>query len=74
MTESPSITMKLTPHLLMEQIHLHGWNWMSAGAAFGLCFGILSPLAGSMITAIRGSQVHIGMGSSFSAMAPCCFS
>ena len=52
MTESPSITMKLTPHLLMEQIHLHGWNWMSAGAAFGLCFGILSPLAGSVITAI----------------------
>jgi hypothetical protein len=52
MTQSPSITMKLTPHLLMEQIRFHGWNWMSAGAAFGLCFGILSPLVGSVLTAI----------------------
>ena len=52
MTQSPSITMKLTPNFLMEQIHLHGWNWMSAGATFGLCFGILSPLVGSVLTAI----------------------
>jgi hypothetical protein len=60
-TESTSITMKLTAHLIMEHIHLHGWNWMSAGAAFGLCFGILSPLVGSVITAITwfiGPQWH----------------
>ena len=34
---------------------------MSAGAAFGLCFGILSPLVGSVITAITwfiGPQWH----------------
>jgi len=51
-TESASITMKLTPHIIMEQIRLHGWNWMSAGAMFGLCLGILSPLLGSLLTAI----------------------
>lgn len=44
--------MKLTPHTVIEQIHLHGWNWKSAGAVFGLCFGILSPLVGSILTAI----------------------
>src|SRR5262245_51268077 len=51
-TESSLETMKLTPHLVMERIQLHGWNRRSAGAVFGLCFGILSPLAGSILTAI----------------------
>ena len=51
-TKSSLLTMKLTPHSFMEQIHLHGWNWKSAGATFGLCFGILSPVAGSILTAI----------------------
>jgi hypothetical protein len=51
-TESSLLAMKLTPHSVMEQIHLHGWNWESAGAVFGLCFGILMPLVGSILTAI----------------------
>ncbi|HSE26511.1 MAG TPA: hypothetical protein VLB68_32890 [Pyrinomonadaceae bacterium] len=44
--------MKLTPHLVMEQIHLHGWTWTAAGAVCGLCFGMLSSLVGSILTAI----------------------
>jgi hypothetical protein len=36
----------------MEQIHLHGWNWRSSGAVCGLCFGVLSPIAGSILTAM----------------------
>jgi hypothetical protein len=51
-TESSLLEMKLTPHVVMEQIHLHGWNWTSAGAVFGLCFGILSPFVGSILTAM----------------------
>ena len=51
-TESSLRTMKLTPHAVMELIHLHGWNRKSAGAVFGLCFGILAPLVGSILTAI----------------------
>ena len=45
----------------MEQIHLHGWNWRSSGAFCGLCFGVLSPLAGLVLTAIlwfTGSHWH----------------
>ncbi len=60
-TESSLLTIKLTPHLVMEQVHLHGWNWMSAGAVCGLCFGILSPLVGSILCAIAwvtGPQSH----------------
>jgi hypothetical protein len=52
MAQSTATMMKLTSHLLMEHIHLHGWNWKSAGASCGLCFGILSPLVGSLLTAI----------------------
>jgi hypothetical protein len=51
-TESVLPSMKLTPHLVMEQIHLHGWNWKSAGAVCGLCLGIISPLVGSALTAM----------------------
>ena len=51
-SESSLVTMKLTPDLVMEQIHLHGWNRRSAGAVFGFCFGVLSPVAGSILTAI----------------------
>jgi hypothetical protein len=50
-TESSLLTMKLTPHLVLEQVHVHGWNWRSAGAVCGLCFGIISPLIGSILTA-----------------------
>jgi hypothetical protein len=51
-SESSLVTTKLTPDLVMEQIHLHGWNRRSAGAVFGFGFGILSPLVGSILTAI----------------------
>ncbi|HEV7746460.1 MAG TPA: hypothetical protein VGO56_15795 [Pyrinomonadaceae bacterium] len=62
-TESSLPMMKLTPQSVREQIHLHGWNWRSSGAVCGLCFGILSPLAGSLLTAIvwfTGSHWHSG--------------
>ena len=51
-TEYSFQTMKLTPRLVLEQMHVHGWNWRSAGAVFGLCFGIVSPLIGSILTAL----------------------
>jgi len=51
-TESVLPSMKLTPHLVMEQIHLHGWNRKSAGAVCGLCLGIISPLVGAVLTAM----------------------
>jgi len=51
-TESSLVTMKLTPHLVMEQISVHGWSWRSAGAVFGFCVGIFSGFAGSILTAI----------------------
>lgn len=60
-TEYSLPTMKLTPHSVIEQIQLHGWNWRSSGAACGLCFGLISPLAGSVLTAIvwfTGSHWH----------------
>ncbi|SRR5258705_9112421 len=60
-SESSMLTMKLTSLLVMEQLHLHGWSWTSAGAIFGLCFGIISPIAGSILTAIAwftGSHWH----------------
>lgn len=51
-TESSLLTMKLTPRDLREQMRVHGWTWTSGGAACGLCFGIISPLLGSILTAI----------------------
>lgn len=60
-TEYSLPTMKLTPHSVMEQIQLHGWNWRSSGAVCGLCFGVLSPLAGLVFTAVAwltGSHWH----------------
>ena len=50
-TKSSLLTMKLTPQLL-EQLHLHCWDYKSAGAFFGLCFGLLAPLVGSLLTGI----------------------
>lgn len=65
-TEYSLPTMKLTPNAVMDQIHLHGWNWRSSGAACGLCLGVLSPLAGLVLTATawftgphwHGSFIH----------------
>jgi hypothetical protein len=43
---------KLTPRSLIEQVNVHGWTWQSGGAACGLCFGLIAPLIGSVLTAI----------------------
>jgi len=51
-TQSSLLTMKLTPRLVLKQMHLLGWNWRSAGAVCGMCFGVISPLIGSILTAI----------------------
>jgi hypothetical protein len=60
-TEVSMLKMNLTPHEVREQLRTHGWCWKSRGAAFGLCAGILSPLVGSILTAIAwftGSHWH----------------
>jgi hypothetical protein len=66
--ESSVLKMKLTPHVVIEQMRVHGWNWTSGGAACGLGFGIICPLLGSILTAIawftgpewRGLPLHRG--------------
>jgi hypothetical protein len=53
--------MKPTTRVVREQMRVHGWNWTSAGAACGLCFGIICPLLGSILTAtawFTGPQWH----------------
>ncbi len=51
-TESSMLKMKLNPHLVMDQMRVHGWNWTSGGAACGLCLGIICSLMGTILTAI----------------------
>jgi hypothetical protein len=51
-TASSLLKMKLMPRSVMEQMRVHGWTWRSGGAICGLCFGIISPLVGSILTAI----------------------
>lgn len=51
-TESSLVTMKHPPWAFIEQIVIHGWNWRSVGAAAGFFFGVLSPIVGSILTAI----------------------
>jgi len=43
---------KLTLRSLIEQISVRGWTWQGGGAACGLCFGLIAPLIGSVLTAI----------------------
>jgi hypothetical protein len=53
--------MRLTPHVVTEQMRLHGWTWTTWGAAFGFSLGIISPMVGSIFTVIAwftGSQWH----------------
>jgi hypothetical protein len=53
MTDESSLPeTKLTPRGLIEQMRVHGWSWKSGGALVGLSFGIISPLVGSILTAI----------------------
>src|SRR5882724_6223393 len=51
-TDSLLLKMKLMPRSVMEQMRFHGWTWRNGGAVFGLCFGIICPLVGSILTAI----------------------
>jgi hypothetical protein len=51
-TDSSFVMMKHRPHHFIEQMDVHGWNWLSVGAAVGLCFGIFSPIAGSILTIV----------------------
>jgi hypothetical protein len=41
-----------TKRSLIEQISVRGWSWQSGGAACGLCFGLITLLIGSVLTAI----------------------
>lgn len=43
---------KVTVRGVVAQLHLHGWNWRSVGGVIGLCGGIISPLVGSILTAL----------------------
>ena len=51
-TEFSLLKMKLMPRSVLEQMRVHGWTWRSGGAICGLVFGIISPLVGSILTAI----------------------
>ena len=51
-TEYSLLKVTNTPRDLMDQVRVHGWSWTSGGAAFGLGLGIISPLIGSVLTAI----------------------
>ena len=60
-TVSPLPKMRLTPHVVTQQIRVHGSTWASWGAAFGLGLGIISPIVGSILTVVAwftGSQWH----------------
>jgi hypothetical protein len=43
---------KPIPRGLGKQLNVHGWTWRASGAVFGLSCGIISPLIGSILTAI----------------------
>jgi len=43
---------KLIPRGREGQMRFEGWTWRNVGAGCGLCFGIISPLLGSILTAI----------------------
>ena len=56
-SESSLPETKLTLHRLVK----NDWTWRTEGAVFGLCAGLLSPLVGSIFTAIAwftGPQWH----------------
>src|SRR6266513_1437484 len=43
---------KPIPRGLGKQLNAQGWTWKATGAVFGLSCGIISPLIGSVLTAI----------------------
>src|SRR5216117_1967875 len=40
------------PRGLVKQLNAQGWTWQATGGVFGLSCGIISPLIGSVLTAI----------------------
>jgi hypothetical protein len=52
MTTQSLLTMKPMPGGLTDQIQVDGWSWVNGGAVCGLCLGIISPIIGSILTAI----------------------
>ena len=60
-TESSLAETKLILRDPSEQVTVHRWTWRTSGAVFGLSCGIISPLIGSILTAIAwftGSEWH----------------
>ncbi len=60
-TELSLPKMKLTPHVVIEQMRTHGSTWTNWGAVFGLSLGIVAPIFGALLTAIgwfTGSEWH----------------
>jgi ABC-type transport system involved in cytochrome c biogenesis permease component len=51
-TESSLPVTKLIPQSLLKEMRVHGWTWQACGAVLGLCCGIISPVIGSVLTAI----------------------
>jgi hypothetical protein len=52
MNEFSLLMMKVTPHPLLQELRVHGWNRSSGGAVCGLCFGLISPIIGSIFTVL----------------------
>jgi hypothetical protein len=60
-TEASLFKMNLMPQKVREQLRKHRWGWKSRGAVFGLGLGLLSPIAGSILTAtawLTGAHWH----------------
>jgi hypothetical protein len=51
-SESSLPKTRLIPRDLVDQMRARGWTWRAGGAVFGLSGGIISPLIGSVLTAI----------------------
>jgi hypothetical protein len=52
MTNESSLLMKVTPHTLLQELRVHGWNWRSSGAVCSFFFGLISPIIGCIFTAM----------------------
>jgi hypothetical protein len=44
--------LELTSGTVLSELRPRGWTWKTGGAGFGLSCGIISPLIGSVLTAI----------------------
>lgn len=60
-TETSLSEMKLTSPVVIEQVGNQGRTWTTWGAVSGICLGILSPIIGSLLTAVAwfaGAEWH----------------